>query len=586
MSPASLPLLCGALLAAGAAASIWRGARDGQRRQAQVWAQAPLALLLYLALFPPVLHRPGNLLYLIAPGATLQQLHALPFGELRAALPDAPQAPGTERVPDLATALRLHPQVRGIIVVGSGLPPRDLPAAARLQLRFEAAPQQGLIALQAPATARLGQQWMLSGRVAEPGTHLELRDPAGTVVDSVLPDPQGRFRASAALRGEGLARFELRLIHAGRPDETVSAPVVVRGGTRLSVLALEGAPGPESKYWQRWAADAGLDLGIATSLTQGVALHQGQAQLTPDLLAAADLVMIDTRAWDTLPAAQKAALRAAVEQGLGLLLRADLPPAPATAADWASLGYRLGGTDAPREVVLDRALGLHERQAFTEAPVTVQAADAAALLSADDGEVLAWQRDLGRGRVGLLRLVDSYRLQLLGEHARYGTLWADLLAALARPQPRPAPGPDLPQQSWTGERSVLCGLSGAAAVHAPDSVGPVGLSVAADGCAGYWPARAGWHILDNAGGTWPFYVRAADDGAGLRAGRDRTATQWLAQDSFPEFPPSNARALPLPRWPFLLAWFVLTIALWAAERNNWNRHSAGAGRNWEPDKQA
>lgn len=427
----------------------------------------------------------------------------------------------------------------------------------------------------------LGQQWTLSGTVATPGARVELHDPSGAVVDKVLPDAQGRFRASASASGEGPARFELHLIKAGQAEQITSVPLLVHGGTHLSLLSFEGAPGAEGKYWQRWAADAGLDLAVTTGLTQNVAVHQGQVELTPQRLAAADLVMIDARAWDLLAPAQKAALRSAVEQGLGLLLRADVPLGDATAADWAGLGYKVAAgaapRDVPRDVVLDHSLGLHDRQTFTEAPVSVEAIDASAVLSADDGEVLAWQRTLGRGRVGLLRLVDSYRLQLIGEPARYGTLWAGLLSAVARPHAPPSPGPELPPQSWAGERAVLCGLGDAAAVRAPGVSEPVALSIDADGCAAYWPAQSGWQVLQSAGASWPFYVRAADDGAALRSARDQLATQLLAQKVLPELPAAAPHRVPLPRWPFLLAWLALALATWWAERAGW-----GAARRTSP----
>ncbi len=573
MNAASLPTFCAVLLALGAAIAIWGGVRDGGWRRPRVWAQAPLAALLYLALFPPSLHGRGEVLNLITPGATPQQLRALPFGEWRAALPGAPEVQNTERTPDLATALRLHPEVRGLSVIGAGLSPRDLPLAAGLNLRFDAVPQQGLVELQAPATVPLGQQWTLSGRVATPGARVELHDPSGAVVDTVLPDAQGRFRASASASGEGVARFELHLIKAGQAEQITSVPLLVRGGAHLSLLSLEGAPGAEGKYWQRWAADAGFDLAVTTGLTQNVAVHQGPVELTPQQLAAADLVMIDARAWGLLPPAQKAALRNAVEQGLGLLLRADVPPGDSTAADWAELGYKVAAADAPRDVprdvVLDHSLGLHDRQTFTEAPIAVDAPDASVLLGADDGEALAWQRTLGHGRVGLLRLVDSYRLQLIGEPARYGTLWAGLLSAVARPHAPPPPGPELPPQSWVGERAVLCGLGDAAAVRAPGAGDPVALSVDADGCAAYWPAQSGWQVLQSAGASWPFYVRAADDGAALRSARNQLATQLLAQQALPEFPSAAPHRVPLPRWPFLLAWLALALATWWAERADW-----------------
>ncbi len=573
MNAASLPTLCAVLLALGAAIAIWGGVRSVGWRRPRVWAQAPLAALLYLALFPPSLHGRGEVLNLITPGATPQQLRALPFSDLRAMLPGTPEVQNAEQVPDLATALRLHPEVRGLSVIGAGLSPRDLPVAAGLSLRFDEVPQQGLVELQAPATVPLGQQWTLSGRVATPGARVELHDPSGAVVDTVLPDAQGRFRASASAGGEGPARFELHLIKAGQAEQITSVPLLVRGGTHLSLLSFEGAPGAEGKYWQRWVADAGFDLAVTTGLTQNVAVHQGQVELTPQRLATADLVMIDARAWDLLPPAQKSALRNAVEQGLGLLLRADVPPSDSTAADWAELGYKVAAADAPRDVprdvVLDHALGLHERQTFTEAPVSVDATDAGTLLSADDGEVLAWQRTLGHGRVGLLRLVDSYRLQLIGEPARYGTLWAGLLSAVARPHAPPPPGPELPPQSWVGERSVLCGLGDAAAVRAPGSNDPVALSVDADGCVAYWPAQSGWQVLQSAGASWPFYVRAADDGAALRSARDQLATQLLAQKVLSELPPAAPHRVPVPRWPFLLAWLMLALATWWAERTGW-----------------
>lgn len=573
MSATSLTMLCAALLALGALAGTWASARNGGWRRPRTWAQAPLAALLYYALFPPALHGRGDVLHLVTPGTTPQQLHALPFGEMRAALPGAPQVQGAERVPDLATALRLHPQLRELDVTGTGLPPRDQPTAAKLDLRFDPAPQQGVIELHAPAAIPLGQQWTASGLITTQGARLELHDPAGAVVDTALPDAQGRFGVSAAVRGEGAARFELHLVKAGQPEEITSIPILVRGGTKLSLLTLEGAPGAEGKYWQRWAADAAFDLGVSTGLTQNAAVHQGQIELTPERLAAADLLLIDARAWELLPPAQKTAVRNAVEQGLGLLLRADVPPAEATAADWAALGYKVAAAaaphDMPNDVVLDHSLGLHERQTFTEAPVTVDASDATALLSADDGEVLAWQRPLGHGRIGLLRLVDSYRLQLIGEPARYGTLWAGLLSPLARPHVPPPPGPELPQQSWAGERAVLCGLGDVAAVRAPGIAEPVALSIDAGHCAAYWPAQPGWHMLQSAGASWPFYIRAADDGAALRAARDRQATQWLVRNRAAETSPAAPYAIPLPRWPFLLAWLLLAGAVWWSERSNW-----------------
>jgi hypothetical protein len=96
----------------------------------------------------------------------------------------------------------------------------------------------------------------------------------------------------------------------------------------------------------------------------------------------------------------------------------------------------------------------------------------------------------------------------------------------------------------------------------------VALSVGGDGCAAYWPAQAGWQLLHSGAAQLPFYVDAADDGAGLRAERDRQATLLLAQPEFPALAPAPPQPLPLPRWPFLLAWLALALAVWWMERAN------------------
>ncbi|MFI4979841.1 MAG: carboxypeptidase regulatory-like domain-containing protein, partial [Nevskiales bacterium] len=126
---------------------------------------------------------------------------------------------------------------------------------------------------------------------------------------------------------------------------------------------------------------------------------------------------------------------------------------------------------------------------------------------------------------------------------------------------------------------VLCGLGDAAAVRAPGVGEPVALSIDAGHCAAYWPAQSGWHVLQSAGASWPFYIRAADDGAALRAARDRQATQWLVQIRPTELPAVAPHAVPLPRWSFLLAWLLMAFAVWWSERGNW---IAGHGRPVRP----
>ena len=489
---------------------------------------------------------------------------------------DAPRA--VERVPDLGTALRRHPNSRQLSIVGGGLPARDRDAARGLVARFDAAPlPRGLVELDAPMVVRAGSTWRVDGRVEGAANgRVELRDPAGAVVAGAALGKDGRFALGAPAKGAGEALFALRVLDRdGQPVDDVPVPLVARAGEPLRLLLLAGAPDPELKYLRRWAVDAGVQLDSRMALTEGVALTEGALALDAAALAQADLVLVDERAWSALGATQKAALTAAVHDGLGLLLRVTGPLPPAVASDWAALGFHVQPpteAEASASVTLDHALGLSgSALVFARHAIDVQADDAAPLLRADDGTPLALWRAQAQGRIGLWALADAWRLALAGERARYATLWSDTLATLARA--RAAATPQLPREARVDERAVLCGVAegdrvdtaqGASTALLIDPA-PVRGAEDARACAAYWPAQPGWHTLVAGAQRWPFHVRAADEARPLAAAANQQATRALlaARGERTEL---AARPMPWPRWPFFLAWLTAVALLWWLER--------------------
>lgn len=550
-----------------------RALHDGRRNRAtRIALQLAAAGLLYACLFPPTTHESflANELTVLTPGATTQQLDALGAAATVVALPGVDAARGIERAPDLGTALRRHPQSRQLRVVGGGLPARDRDAARGLVARFDAAPlPRGLVELDAPAAVRAGSVWRLGGRVVGVADgRVELRDPAGAVVDGAAFGSDGRFALSAPAKAAGAALFALHVRgRDGQSVDEVPVPLVARAGEPLRVLLLAGAPDPELKYLRRWAVDAGVRLDSRLALTEGVALTEGAVALDAAAFAQADLVLIDERAWAALDRAQKQALRAAVRAGLGLLLRVTGPlPAP-VAAEWSALGFALHARDPLPAVALDHALGLPDSGlVFARRAIDVQADGATALLRADDGAALALWRADGQGRIGLWWLADSWRLALGGERARYATLWSDTLAALARA--RGTSVPTLPRDPRVDERAVLCGLAADAAIETPSGERAalvIEHTAVQSACAAYWPAQSGWHTLVSGGSRWPLRVRAADEARALAGAENARATRALVGGA--TAPADIAtRPIPRPRWPFFLAWLAAMTLLWVIER--------------------
>jgi len=560
-----------ALLALGVAAGVLRSL-DGAHRLARAALQAGLGLAIWLALFPPPLRTAGDSgeLVVLAPGATEVQIGALAAGATTVALPGAPAPRGTERVPDLGTALRRHGEATRIAVIGAGLSARDRDVARGRVVRFDAAAlPPGIAELDAPALVAAGRMLRIGGRIEGiESARIELRDPAGALAAQATPEADGRFAFEIAAKTPGTALHALRVLDRdGAVRDEVAVPVAAVAGRPLRVLIVAGAPDAELKYLRRWASDAGIALRSRIALSEGIFARQGAFALDAATLADSDLVLVDERGWAALSASERAALDAAVREGLGLLLRATALPGSQVVADWAALGFALRADDGG-PVRLPASQGDAAPPALARAPVVATAGDAAPLLRADDGRVLAAWRAHGRGRVGVVTLADSFRLALGGSAARHGTLWSDIFAGVAR-----AGGsawPVLPREARVGERAVFCGLAPDARVEAKGANIALAADPSTPGCAAYWPRTAGWQTLTSDGTRWPFHVRATDEATTLAQASDRDATRALVGGV--EAPAqAQVREVPRARWPFLLAAALLAAALWWLERRTRER---------------
>ncbi|HEX7804446.1 MAG TPA: carboxypeptidase regulatory-like domain-containing protein [Pseudoxanthomonas sp.] len=557
------------------------------------------ATLLYLTLLPPKLPGEAETLVVATAGATTMGAQA--NGDALIALPEAPTLAGAERVPDLATALRRHPGMQRLRIVGAGLEPRDRDAVRGLPLMFSApALPRGVVRLDAPEKVPAGAAFQVGGRVegVTKGT-AELIDPAGRRVDALALPGDGEFILSGTTRVPGQTLFTVRVRDAQRKTvEEVQLPLWTKADPQPRLLLLAGAPSPELKYLRRWAADAGMALHTQISVGGGMQLGDAPLRLDTATLQRFDLVALDERSWAALGANERTALMQAVRQGLGLLLRVTGPVPDATRRQWQALGFSLGaGSDAasvrlPVESIDEEALRARRGPGTTDSGTTLNAAqdeaptlsrralntggaDTAPLLRDADGAVLAVWRAERRGRIALWSLTDSYALVLSGQRARHAELWSDAFATLARAQS--AASPRIAPQPRAQQRITLCGLASKPRVAAPDGSLTALLPDPAAGdaaCAAYWPQQSGWHSLlqveaDANESAWPFFVYATDAAPGLHAAELREATVRLQAQSIggadkPAL--AETRERHGPSWPWFLAWLLSVGLLWRLER--------------------
>ena len=565
MTPDLVPL---ALLVAATLFGLWRTWRaraDG--RLVRSVLQVLVAVLFALTLWPPARTTGGETLRVLTPGSTDAQV-AAPFADgPTVVLPGVDAAAGVERVPDLGTALRRHPRVDRIDVVGGGLPARDRGAARGLALQFDEAPAPvGVTEVAWPERIDAGTVWRLHGHVAgiEAGARVDLHDRSDARIGSATPDADGAFAIDVRAKAAGAADYTLKVIDtAERVVESVPVGVAVSGGERTRVLVVAGALDAESKFLRRWAADTGIDLRARLALSRGVSLRDGEVTLDAAGLAESDLVVVDERSWAALARADKERLLGAVDDGLGLLLRITGPvPAP-VAREWEALGWRLRGADRPQRVALPARAGSDAAAPGVDVRPFDVAGDAAVpLVRAVDGASLAAWRAHGRGRTGVWWLGDTFPLVLGGDAARFGMLWREAVVTLGRA--RGDVVASMPRDARVDVRSRLCGLGDSAVVETPDRT-RVALAIdpATPGCAAFWPRTGGWHVLIDGDARTPFRVFGADEAIPLERAATAAATHALVKAPGGEV---AAHAIPGPRWLWFLGWIGACALLWWRER--------------------
>ncbi|WP_049408925.1 hypothetical protein [Stenotrophomonas geniculata] len=566
------------------------------RRWIGIALQIAAAMLLYFCLVPPNRQQPAGGLVVL--GIDADRAGALPASEgPLLLLPEAADVPGAQRVPDLATALRQHP-ASTLTLVGAGLAARDRDALLPPDVRWQAAPEpRGWIALQPPADVAPGARFEVVAQARGAAkAKAELLDPADSVVDRTDVADDGRVQLSGIARAEGRSVFKLRLLDSdGHVVDSVPVPQQTLPAAPLRLLVRASAPGPELKYLRRWAADAGIRVQVRADAGAGLSVGDGPVLIDAASLTRSDLLLLDERSLAALSAGQLAAVRQALRDGLGVLVRSAGAPSASARQRLRDLGLPVQGDGSSRTLELtgdgESAILAARRGPLAAGTLptgygeeadrsshgaalpaletlALQAPGSSALLHDRAGNAIGGWRAVGRGRIGLLPLTDSWRWVLAGRDDRHGELWSSVVATLARAQssddalwsPQPI--------SWAGERQALCGVQAPLQIFNKrgDAV-PLIVDGATSAlrCAGWWPREAGWQRLQRGDSVVWRYVFDPKDAPTLhRQAMIDATTQALAAS-----PPADASVMhPVPgsRWPWWLAFVLCASLLWWLER--------------------
>ena len=571
-------------------------ARNRLRLPILLLLQALAAALLYFTLQPPTRNAEAG--HLVVLTANASSAGTLPPNATVIALPEANAPAGTPHAPDLASALRQHPGSSTLTLVGDGLGARDRDTALPAHVTLQPAPApRGWVDLQPPAITAPGGLFAVDARAQDvANARAELLDPAGVVVDRAPLDAKGNVRLQGSARDAGRSEFTLRLLDAQQHTvDSVPVPLQTVAQPAPRVLMLAAAPGPEWKYLRRWATDTGLTVQMQASAGGGVMLGDAPVALTAARLAATDVLVLDERSVTALGASQRSLIQQALGDGLGVLVRSSGPLSDSARQTLRSWGVAVsGGTRAaplslpsdpegsllqarrgPARPATDSTAYIDEANAASHSsvPPTLERFDAStsgaeAMLQDAKGQPVGGWRSVGRGRVAVLPISDSYRLVLAGRDDRYAELWSSVFAQVARALPADVAARVEATTPWSGERMSICQVTDGAQMIDPQG-GKVTLQIdPASGrqrCAGYWPTAAGWHQLKQGEAAQSVYVFDPAGAASLHRQQVRqTTAQRLTRAG--AAPSGSPVPVPGPRWPWLLAFVAVAGLLWWLER--------------------
>ena len=500
-----------------------------------------------------------------------------------------------ENIPDAAYLERHYPEIIFLHVAGHGLNEYDWEELDSIKIKSYFSPlPPGIKHAHWPREIAAGQTPQVQGTLAglNKETYSFYLTDLGGVVDSIkiVGPNETRFTLSATPHASGKFLYGVSLKSpGGKIPLKEQIDVVVAKPQPLKTLILTNTVSFETKYLKNWASQNQNVLALRTAISREryrfEFLNQPQIDLsrvTAGLLRQFDLVLIDGKTLRAFSAAERQALRAAVEQeGLGVLILPD---------------ESVFENDVPNDFFLnfelERFPDLDERSVKPRWPeqqnleITAIPAEPFAINSAwgmkplieDEMErILAGAHHRGNGLIGLSLIRDSYRWVLEGNPQFHAAYWSHLLSALARK--------DYTKDYWNilTTKPLVIDQPLALAVET-NTTSPIGVVTAESGAPDsiylqqdvtesrrwfgtFWPRQAGWHQVALVGGEprW-FYVYEKTNWLTWQAAQKIAATQRHAARYF-DLPAqgreaSTARAKPISMFWFFAIFLMSCLFLW------------------------
>jgi hypothetical protein len=281
------------------------------------------------------------------------------------------------------------------------------------------------------------EEFIVQGRYIAEAGHRLLLVGNGRALDSIAFNEKADSSFALSVRPRQLGRDIFQLVVLSGPDTLLQEPMPfeLEPATTSRVLMLANVPGFESRFLKNWLADNHYAVASRVRITKGKfqqefsnTSEQPLSQINARVLARTDLIISDAAELRELGAAEKSAIRSAVEdRGVGLVVRAD------SIADKSFYAANFRPVSINRQETLLSWSATHK----TALPVPLHTAIAASniavpLVSDQEKSTLAAVTLAGSGKIVFTTLDNTYIWPLSGIKENYASLWTTLLQSALR----------------------------------------------------------------------------------------------------------------------------------------------------------
>ncbi len=488
-------------------------------------------------------------------------------------------------LPDLAYHLKAHPELKQLQLYGYGLAQEEL-----TQLSAYTVNQDSSVLFPSGITQATWQTTLQAATplVVQGHYHNGTAKPVklllyglGKNLDSLNIEAQSSvdFTFTTLPKQRGKAVNQLLAIQGKDTLSRESVPFEVNQKQPLKVMVLGSFPDFEYKFLKKWLFENEYVVSIRNRISKDKYstdfLNQKEVnlnQLHTPIFKNIDVLLVDEEELNALSANERSAIKMAVENGMGLIIRLlDLKQNNAIQA----FNRYENPSDKPLAFRLTTAHADLDVLPFAQTLFLRAGAQEQVLVNDTKGRALVTTQLYGSGQVLGSTISATYQWPLAGKAVDYAKFWSVLLAKAAR-KINPSQTMQLvPQFLSLGEKARLIVAGGNEQIpniqFEHSSLSPrQNRELPFEWDAVFWPTQAGWQSLQVNQQNFDFYVYPKSAWQNLKNADRLSATKLFVaqqkQEKIDVITSNKSIQKEISKWWFFAAFLIAASFLWYEQR--------------------